>query len=676
MLSRRQMFLRASALAGAAAVSSLPLAPAAYGREGDAKVGVDVVAWLKANALPLATTEPGSSFHDLEPFRARLAKARIVGLGETTHGTREFFQLKHRVIKYCVSQLGFTIIAFEADYGSTLAVNDYVVDGKGNFDDAVLGLGFPIWDTEEVHALVKWVRNWNLSHERKVKFHGLDMQSSAAAALHVLAYLERVAPALAAASERTLAPLISHFTFDRFDDLPTSVQDAVCAQIRTLLDAFAAERAGWIGRSSDMDWHLARQSAVLLDRFARFMQHLPGASMADAFAVRDGAMADAARALLEAEGPGSKALLWAHNGHVKKSKGYDFAWGTFDWPIMGNYLQSALGPEYVAVGFAFNQGGYQAWGDPMGDNLESFRVGPAPEGSVDAVLALTGIPLLALDLARVPADGPVASWMASRPYQRMIGSGNRPPNENRINYRGDPRNNFDVLLFVESANAARGVKRPGPGNTEPAANTEPTNLALKARDLVPDGWRAMAHHHFRGVGYPYVAAAADETSPQGGRTVRITRQPSLLAWGDGAMGQSFPAAPWHGQRLTFSAALRAEAPRIGTGAQVIVMVWPKEKDARPIMAVQAEGLVRSSGWVRRSVTIDVPAEAERVEINLVVTGNAAGWFGDLELTPAGVAGVADGRHDFPKMPVGVHHRERVGDFIEWERLLPDRLWAE
>src|SRR5262249_46142010 len=207
-------------------------------------------------------------------------------------------------------------------------------------------------------------------------------------------------------------------------------------------------------------------------------------------------------------------------------------------------------------------------------------------------------------------------------------------------------------------------------------NSEPTNLALKARDPLPDGWRAMAHHHFPAALYPYVAAAADETSPQGGRTVRITRQPSLLAWGDGAMGQSFPAAPWHGQRLTFSAALRAEAPRIGTGAQVIVMVWPKEKDARPIMAVQAEGLVRSSGWVRRSVTIDVPAEAERVEINLVVTGNAAGWFGDLELTPAGVAGVADGRHDFPKMPVGVHHRERVGDFIEWERLLPDRLWAE
>src|SRR5262249_56251116 len=120
-----------------------------------------------------------------------------------------------------------------------------------------------------------------------------------------------------------------------------------------------------------------------------------------------------------------------------------------------------------------------------------------------------------------------------------------------------------------------------------------------AGDRGPGGWGGMATPYFGGGGYPCGAGAAEEMSPQGGRPVRITRQPSPPAGGDGAMGQSFPAAPWHGQRLTFSAALRAEAPRIGTGAQLVVMVWPKEKDARPVMAVQAEGLVRSSDWVRR-----------------------------------------------------------------------------
>src|SRR5215813_8159631 len=254
MLSRRQMFLRATALAGAAAVASLPFALAAYGREGDAKVGVDVVAWLKANALPLATTEPGSSFHDLEPFRARLAKARIVGLGETTHGTREFFQLKHRLMEYCVSQLGFTIIAFESEYGAALAVNDYVLHGKGNAADVVAGLGFQIWDTEEVVALVEWMRAWNLANERKVKFYGFDMQSAAAATLHLLAYLERVAPELADASARDLAPLAARYTRE-LPLLPEEMQQRTTAGIKTVLEAFATERARWIERAGQLEWH-------------------------------------------------------------------------------------------------------------------------------------------------------------------------------------------------------------------------------------------------------------------------------------------------------------------------------------------------------------------------------------------------------------------------------------
>lgn len=86
------------------------------------QVPEEVVAWLKANAIPLAAVEPGSPFHDLAPLRPMLSRARIVSLGESTHGTREFVKLKHRLIEYCVSELGFATIAFEANYGSMLAM--------------------------------------------------------------------------------------------------------------------------------------------------------------------------------------------------------------------------------------------------------------------------------------------------------------------------------------------------------------------------------------------------------------------------------------------------------------------------------------------------------------------------------------------------------------------------
>ena len=139
---------------------------------------------------------------------------------------------------------------------------------------------------------------------------------------------------------------------------------------------------------------------------------------------------------------------------------------------------------------------------------------------------------------------------------------------------------------------------------------------------------------------PHVMAAIDGASPRGGRAVRIARADATLSWGDGALTQSFPAARWRGQRLVFSAAMRIEAPRIGTGAQLVVTVWPKRKEGshdtpKPILAYQPDGPVRSSEWIRRSVAVDIPADAERLQISLVATGNSASWFGDLELAAAG-----------------------------------------
>ena len=94
-------------------------------------------AWARSNAIPLASVEAGHGFIDLEPLRAIIGDARIVSLGEATHGTREFFQLKHRLLEYCVSELGFTIFGIEASYPECLRINDYVLHGTGNPLDAL-----------------------------------------------------------------------------------------------------------------------------------------------------------------------------------------------------------------------------------------------------------------------------------------------------------------------------------------------------------------------------------------------------------------------------------------------------------------------------------------------------------------------------------------------------------
>jgi len=117
-----------------------------------------VVEWIRSAAIPLATAEPRHGFKDLEPLRAIIGDARIVSLGEATHGTREFFKLKHRILEFCVAELGFTMFCIEAPFPESLAVNAYVLDGVGNAADALASMRYWVWNTEEVLDLIEWMR--------------------------------------------------------------------------------------------------------------------------------------------------------------------------------------------------------------------------------------------------------------------------------------------------------------------------------------------------------------------------------------------------------------------------------------------------------------------------------------------------------------------------------------
>jgi erythromycin esterase len=635
MLNRRALLLGASALVGAAAIAGAALAIRAkwYTHPNAA-----VINWLKANALPLASAEPGTSFEDLEPLRPLIGDARIVSLGEATHGTREFFQLKHRMIEYCVSQLGFTMIGFEAEHGATLAVNDYVLDGKGNAVDVVGGMGFWTWDTEEVVALVEWVRGWNLAHERKVKFYGFDMQASPASGMHLLTYLERVAPHLAAACQQNIAPLASAYVADDLRLMPAIVREQASSQLATVLDAFTTQRADWISRTSETEWHLARQSAVVLDQFAQINAiENESLSWTKSWRFRDRCMAANVRALLDAQGPGAKAVLWAHNGHVQRTPSVFFK--VIEFTNMGSHLHAMFGKEMVVVGFAFNLGSFQAK-DETG-KLRDHTVPPAPEGFIEAALAATGFPLLALDLANTPPDGPVATWLAGKPLQRSIGAVFYGDHSN-YSEAANPRDKYDILVFVDRTTAARAnpkVSYPEPGI---GSHDEPTNLALAGSSARPDGWRALTFSR-----HPYTVMAAEEETPQAGRAVCLahgddTLSNDTLSWGDGVLTQTFPVGSWHRQRLVFSAAMRAEAPQIGTGAQLVVRFLSKSGTA--VEVVQSGAPVRSSHWIRHAIAADVPGKAEQIEICLVTTGAAAVWFGDLDLelkAAAGAVAVSD-----------------------------------
>jgi len=147
----------------------------------------EVVDWLRSAAIPIKTTDPSQGPEDLRPFRELVGNARIVSMGEATHGTREFFQLKHRLLEFLVTEMGFTVFALEANWPESLAVNRYVLTGEGDPVEALNGLHLWTVNSQEVLYMVRWMRAYNQdpAHTRKVKFYGFDGQLASAAVHNV-----------------------------------------------------------------------------------------------------------------------------------------------------------------------------------------------------------------------------------------------------------------------------------------------------------------------------------------------------------------------------------------------------------------------------------------------------------------------------------------------------------
>ncbi|HKE29047.1 MAG TPA: erythromycin esterase family protein [Bryobacteraceae bacterium] len=136
-----------------------------------------VTQWISSHAIRLATPVAGHGFDDMQPLRKVIGDARIVELGEATHGTREFFQLKHRMLEFLATQMGFSIFSIEANMPEAYKLNDYVLRGEGDPAKLLKGMYFWTWDTEEVLDMIKWMRAFNESGKGKVEFTGFDMQT-------------------------------------------------------------------------------------------------------------------------------------------------------------------------------------------------------------------------------------------------------------------------------------------------------------------------------------------------------------------------------------------------------------------------------------------------------------------------------------------------------------------
>ncbi|TMQ55703.1 MAG: erythromycin esterase family protein [Candidatus Eisenbacteria bacterium] len=156
-----------------------------------------VVDWIRRTAQPCESCEPRDDHQDLASLRQIVGNAHVVALGEGTVGTREFVQLKHRIIEYLASEMGFSAVAIPANMPETRALNDYIQTGKGDPRALISWYWLKYWplNTEEMLAFVEWMRAYNASGRgRPLQLVGFDMIKPNLPTDVVREYLRRVDP--------------------------------------------------------------------------------------------------------------------------------------------------------------------------------------------------------------------------------------------------------------------------------------------------------------------------------------------------------------------------------------------------------------------------------------------------------------------------------------------------
>ena len=579
----------------------------------------DARSWLAANAIRLDTVEAGHGFADMQALKGVIGKTRLVSLGESTHGTREFFQLKHRMLEFLVNEMGFNIFAIEATMPESFDINEYVMTGKGDPVKALAGIYFWTWDTEEVLEMIQWMRRYNADpkHTRKVKFYGFDMQSATRAAKVTLSYLRRVDPQQAENAAKELGLLANPYTQPQFNTLAREKKVAAAETVKSVLASFDERKQDYVKRSNADEWSLARLHAKIL---AQNLEMQSGA-LNSRSAVRDRSMAENIRWILEHEGPDAKLVAWAHNGHVAAQN-----------TMMGSHLRRMFGSEMVIFGFAFNQGGFQAIEMPIpsATGLRPFNVDPAPDGSLDATLASAGLRIAAIDLRRLPKEGEAAKWFSEPRATRSIGAGyGERFAANFLDKQVTPQI-YDAILFVEKTTAARPLAKSENPESRPKLST-PANADFENGKVgePPADW----HFSTRLRRYDFQIVTSDER-PHSGKSCALISRPPGKHYGEftGSFGQRLDAMPYRGKKIRLRAAARAEVSGVDNVSWLRLNVFGKGSGSQAMVFDSLDKYpVTSAEWRIYEIVADVPLDADSISYGLYLVGGGKSWLDSVSV---------------------------------------------
>ena len=442
--------------------------------------GARVVDVVRSHALALSGAPS-----QYDALLAGIGDARIVLLGEASHGTHEFYRERAFITRRLIVEKGFSAVAVEADWPDAYRINRFV-RGVGADPDSVDALGdfrrFPawMWRNADVLDFVGWLRQHNeaLPAGRRAGFYGLDLYSLRSSMQAVLAYLDKVDPQQARLARHRYA------CFDQFGD---EMQEYGYAAVSGLHPSCEREAVGQLmalhhqravlasrdGRVAPDEFFYAEQNARLVKNAEAYYRTM-FAGRAESWNVRDDHMAETLselRAFLDRSQPGARVVVWAHNSHLGDARATDMAErGELN---LGQLVRQEYGAAAVNVGFTTYTGTVTAateWGGPA----HRRHVRPGMAGSYERLFHDAGLVRALLPLK---TDAALADRLLMPRLERAIGVLYLPESERRSHYfKARLPEQFDYVLHFDETRAVEPLERTSAWVAGEMAETYPSGL--------------------------------------------------------------------------------------------------------------------------------------------------------------------------------------------------------
>ncbi|HEX5387354.1 MAG TPA: erythromycin esterase family protein [Gemmatimonadales bacterium] len=441
-----------------------------------------LAATLRDGARPLL-----GAADDYDLLLDLVGDARIVCLGEASHGTHEFYRERARITRRLVEEQGFTGVAVEADWPDAGRVNRFVRDASDDAE-ARQALGgferFPrwMWRNRDVLEFVGWLRERNegIDPARACGFYGLDLYSLFGSIDEVLGYLDRVDPE-AARRARYRYSCFDQFGEDtqaygyaaEFGITPSCEREAVAQLVD--LQRRAGELAQRDGRLPEDEYFFAEQNARLVRNAEEYYRTMFRGRVSS-WNLRDRHMAETLEALVahldRTRGGRTRVVVWEHNSHVGDARATAMG-DQGEWNV-GQLVRERWNADARLIGFTTYSGTVSAaadWDAPV----ERKRVRPALAGSYESLLHTVfggGDVLLPLrDREQIGAA------LAEPRLERAIGVVYRPDTE-RISHYFDARlpAQFDAVLHFDATEAVEPLDRTAGWDQGEPPETYPSGL--------------------------------------------------------------------------------------------------------------------------------------------------------------------------------------------------------